>query len=214
MRRPVCGGRDAQDHDVRAVDATTAKRVATDEPTPITPGSPREAGYVEVNRVAETQFFIRPQLERALKQFTFTDAGQETWNLHSDVTTYFDYWKLSRGFEFFDMATLIRLGTAVQMGLGLHAKAVCSPEEYQHFASNPNIFQQLVDSLQFPEMVAAKTVAGWLAFPAANLAGSLKYSVRSVRRPSVTRGVAARPTAAQETQCAPYSIGLQRIWVH
>lgn len=70
---------------------------------------------LEVERVAETHFFIRPVLLRALELQHVTDQGRTMWNTHS--TNWRELWTEQLSDRWFDMATVIRLGTALETGL-------------------------------------------------------------------------------------------------
>jgi hypothetical protein len=65
-----------------------------------------------VHRIAETHRFIRPQILRALEQTMFT---AETRRASGGHQTYLQLWQAHRGPEFFDMGTLVRLGTTLEM---------------------------------------------------------------------------------------------------
>ncbi len=70
---------------------------------------------LEVERVAETHFFIRPVLLRALEHQHVTDQGRTMSNTHS--TNWRELWTEQLSDRWFDMATVIRLGTALETGL-------------------------------------------------------------------------------------------------
>jgi len=65
----------------------------------------------EINRVAETHFFLRPLLNNALKNNSITPEGKE---IVGNFDNYYDYWHERLGDRFFDMATIIRLGTVIE----------------------------------------------------------------------------------------------------
>lgn len=70
---------------------------------------------LEVERVAETHFFIRPVLLRALENHHVTDEVRTMWNTHS--TNWRELWTEQLSDRWFDMTTVIRLGTALETGL-------------------------------------------------------------------------------------------------
>lgn len=69
----------------------------------------------DVERVAETHFFIREQIVRSLGQTRLTPEGQ-AW-LGRPYSTYLELWQGTFADRFFDMATMIRLGSAIETGL-------------------------------------------------------------------------------------------------
>lgn len=71
----------------------------------------------EINRVAEVHFFLRPVLSRALSEHVLTDEGKE---FVGDYANYQQLWTASFGDRFFDMATAIRLGSAIEACLKLY----------------------------------------------------------------------------------------------
>jgi hypothetical protein len=64
-----------------------------------------------VHRIEETQFFIRPQILKGLRETTFDREARRAVGGHQ---TYLQLWKAQRGPEFFDMGTLVRLGSTVE----------------------------------------------------------------------------------------------------
>ncbi len=81
----------------------------------------------ELNRVAEVHFFLRPVLSKALAEHVLTDEGKA---LVGDYANYQQLWKASFGDRFFDMATAIRLGSAIETCLKLY---------YMEKKGHPNI---------------------------------------------------------------------------
>lgn len=67
-----------------------------------------------INVVAETHFFLKPKLILSLKGTSITEQGKK---YVLGCSNYFEYWEKSRGERFFDMGTLIRLGTGIEKGL-------------------------------------------------------------------------------------------------
>jgi hypothetical protein len=65
----------------------------------------------QLNRVAETQYYLRPQLIGALKSQILTEPAKKIIGNH---TSYADYWTASLSDKFFDMATMNRLGTSIE----------------------------------------------------------------------------------------------------
>ena len=81
-------------------------------------GVKRRTVYVmrspDLERVAETQFMIRPTLISALKKHILTAEGQVTC---PGCSTYFDVWMKSYSDKFFDVGTLIRAAASVETSL-------------------------------------------------------------------------------------------------
>lgn len=69
---------------------------------------------VEVNGVAEVQFYVKPNLNRALQAQTISPAGQMMVGNHA---TMYDYWQARHGDKFFDMSTVTHLGTVIENNL-------------------------------------------------------------------------------------------------
>ena len=67
-----------------------------------------------INKIAETQYFLRPIMVKSLKQFILSEDMQKS---HQGTKNYFDFWTKSFGDKFFDMGTLIRLATEIELGL-------------------------------------------------------------------------------------------------
>src|SRR2546421_12777789 len=65
----------------------------------------------EINRIAEIHFFLRPLLNNSLKNQLISTEGK---NRVGNFDNYFDYWHDRLGDCFFDMATIIRLGTVIE----------------------------------------------------------------------------------------------------
>ena len=67
-----------------------------------------------INKVAETQFFLRPYLVSLLKKTKITNKSRK---VVGDYNTYYDYWHGSFNDRFFDMGTFIRLGSEIELCL-------------------------------------------------------------------------------------------------
>lgn len=68
----------------------------------------------EVERVAETHYYIRPTLKIALKQHVLAEDGQQ---IFPNCSTYWDVFTHRFSDRFFDMGTLIRAAASVETGL-------------------------------------------------------------------------------------------------
>lgn len=66
-----------------------------------------------INRIAETQFMIRPQIVNALKDQVLTPEGKAMLS----ANTYYEFWVKNFNDRFYDMGTIIRLGTEIENGL-------------------------------------------------------------------------------------------------
>jgi len=71
----------------------------------------------EINKIAETHFYLRVQLEIMLKRTQITEEGKP---FALGCSNYYDYWTKSLNDNFFDMGTYIRLGTSIESGLKKH----------------------------------------------------------------------------------------------
>ncbi len=92
----------------------------------------------DVERIAETHFFLRPVLVRALKEQQLTDDGRKQFQ--TAAVNYHDLWVESFADRWYDMASMIRLGTAIETGLR---------DTYTRCAEKPaaasGVFQRLVN---------------------------------------------------------------------
>ncbi len=106
------------------------------------------ATNLDVERVAETHFFLRPVLVNALRAQEITDAGRA--HLNSGATNYYELWVETLADRWFDMASLIRLGTAIETGLR---------DAYERCSGKPapasGIFQRLIGDSDITDMFAA-----------------------------------------------------------
>jgi hypothetical protein len=100
----------------------------------------------DVERVAETHFMLRPILIGALKQVSITEEGQRHLGPYSN---WYEFWERSYSQRFFDMASLNRLGTALEVGLrDFHfAKTGTHPKDQR-------VFQRLVDPTKLLALIA------------------------------------------------------------
>jgi hypothetical protein len=65
----------------------------------------------QLNRVTETQFYLRTALIKALQEQILTDDARA---FVGNFSNYVEFWKASFSDRFFDMGTLIRLGSAIE----------------------------------------------------------------------------------------------------
>jgi hypothetical protein len=68
----------------------------------------------EIERVAETHYYIRPTLKIALKQHVLAEDGQQ---IFPNCSTYWDVFTHRFSDRSFDMGTLIRAAASVETGL-------------------------------------------------------------------------------------------------
>lgn len=98
----------------------------------------------EINRVAETHYLLRWQLASKLKESVITPEGKA---FVGDYDTYHDFWCGTYGDRFFDMTTMIRLGTAVEQNLKryyMHRKGYATLAELRTDPSiKKGIFQRV-----------------------------------------------------------------------
>jgi hypothetical protein len=97
-----------------------------------------------INRVADTHFFLRPALVNSLKKTIITEQFR---NQALGCSNYFEYWEKSLSEKFFDMGTLIRLGTEIENGLKYYYMEKKGHKNLQDLKSDPNcdlgIFQRV-----------------------------------------------------------------------
>lgn len=106
------------------------------------------AANLDLERVAETHFLLRPVLVNALRAQEITDAGRAYFK--SGAANYYELWVETLADRWFDMASLTRLGTAVETGL---RDAYESGSGRRAPASG--IFQRLVDDSDLTNMFKA-----------------------------------------------------------
>jgi hypothetical protein len=98
-----------------------------------------------INRVAETHFFLRPVLIDSLKRTIITEQVKK---YALGCSNYFEYWEKSNSKDFFDMGTLIRLGTEIEKGLKYYYMEKKGHKNLQDLKSDPNykfnIFQRVL----------------------------------------------------------------------
>lgn len=73
-----------------------------------------DRNQAEIGRIAEVHFYLRFRIRSTLKNSYINPAVK---HLVGDYDTEYDLWRGSFGDRFFDMATMIRLGTAVEQNL-------------------------------------------------------------------------------------------------
>ena len=97
----------------------------------------------DVERIAETHYVIRAMMVNALKNQILTPYGRQVTGGHEN---YFDMWQSGMGDRFFDMATMVRLGTAVEVGLREHHRTTGA------VPYNNGIYQRLVEPTELIEL--------------------------------------------------------------
>jgi hypothetical protein len=103
-------------------------------------GGGRRSAHVE--RSAETHYFLRRQLINVLDGITVPpEARKHTLG----CVTYGDYWRESFGDRFFDMTTIIRLGTGIEAELRDYHRQARSANASALRKDQLGIFQRLVD---------------------------------------------------------------------
>lgn len=99
----------------------------------------------QLNLVAETQFYLRPVLIKSLQKQLLTDDARVF--LGKPYKDYAEYWKDSFSDRFFDMATMIRLGTAIECCLKWYYMHKKKYTNMSHLKDDPdyeqNIFQRV-----------------------------------------------------------------------
>lgn len=106
----------------------------------------------KVNDVAEIHYFIRPFLISSLQsQIINPDAVNGSQSLKETLKgskTYYEFWDNRHGPSFFDMMTIIRLGSVVEIGLRdyyLEKKCYQSLLDLQNDQNCRGIFQRVFD---------------------------------------------------------------------
>lgn len=110
-------------------------------------GQARASALTAIGRVAETHYFVRPLLLRALENQAITPEAAASLNI--PYANFAEKWRAEFADRFFDMGTLQRLATAVEQGLRETMRLVAGAEGLERAYSNgPGIFQRLVDPRQ------------------------------------------------------------------
>lgn len=65
----------------------------------------------QINPIAETHYFLRRELHKTLKKHLLADDIKK---VVGNFDTYYEEWQAHFGDRFFDMATMIRLGTVIE----------------------------------------------------------------------------------------------------
>jgi hypothetical protein len=76
---------------------------------------------VELEMAAQTHFFLRPKLVMALEQFVIAEDQR---HVVQGAKTYAEYFQVSFSDRFFDSATMMRLGTAIERHLKARYQAI------------------------------------------------------------------------------------------
>lgn len=99
----------------------------------------------QINRVAETHFYLRPVLIKALKGQLLTDDARKC--IGKDLGNYAELWEATFSDRFFDMATMIRLGSVIEGCLKWYYMSKKGhtniPQLEADPAYKPNIFQRV-----------------------------------------------------------------------
>ena len=94
---------------------------------------------LEVERVAESQYLIRPILVKALESRTITPEGQA--HLSVAATNMLELWQSTFADRWYDMVAVVRLGTAIETGLrDVHTRTAAGGAKMDR-----GLFQRLVD---------------------------------------------------------------------
>ncbi len=103
----------------------------------------RASALVAINRVAETHFFVRPVLMRALEGYAVTPEGNAF--IGRSYANLKEQWQAEFADRFFDMGTLQRLATSVEQGLRETLRLVAGAQGLDRaYEKGQGIFQQLV----------------------------------------------------------------------
>lgn len=74
----------------------------------------RESLQPQLKRLEESQYFLRTQIENALKSYVINK--DQSW-LHGHYNTYYDLWTATFSDRFYDMMTASRIGTVIESNL-------------------------------------------------------------------------------------------------
>ena len=96
-------------------------------------------------KIRESEYFLRRQIESNLKSIKFNDQEKEKYGDHD---TYFDLWCATLSDKFYDMTTIVRLGTIIEGCLKDYyqdKKGFSNRKQLNdHIDSNQNVFQQVL----------------------------------------------------------------------
>jgi len=104
------------------------------------------ARNLDVERVAATHNMFRPVLVDALKQRSITSEGQAI--LPFNAGSLFELWERTFADKWFDMGTMIRLGTAIEMGL----RSIYTDLASEPISRNTRVFQRLAVPTELEEV--------------------------------------------------------------
>ncbi len=99
----------------------------------------------EVNRVAEVHFYLRPLLSSALKKQLI---NFDVKNIVGDYENYYEFWHGSYSDRFFDMATMIRLGTVIEICLKYYYMARKGHTNIVDLNADPNYKKNIFQRIQ------------------------------------------------------------------
>lgn len=105
----------------------------------------KDNAFGNINRVANTHFFLRPVLVSALKNQIITEEGRA---FAGGANTFYEFWINSFNDRFFDMGTFIRLGTEIENGLKYYYMEKKGHQNLVELKNDPkyslNIFQRVL----------------------------------------------------------------------
>lgn len=99
----------------------------------------------QINRVKEVHFFIRPYLENCLRNQILTDEGRQ---FAGDYRSYYDLWTGTYSNKFFDMTTMIRLGSAIESCLKWYYMHKKGYSNLQQLKADPSYKQGIFQRVQ------------------------------------------------------------------
>lgn len=98
-----------------------------------------------INRIGETHFFLKPVIVNSLKKFSF---DPQVASLANNKSTYYEYWVSLFNDKFYDMGTLIRLGSEIECGLKYYYMEKRNLKNLVELKADPryelNIFQRIM----------------------------------------------------------------------
>lgn len=105
----------------------------------------KENARKAINRIAETHYFIKPEIVKNLKNLVI---NPEVIKLTNNKSTYYEYWTSMLNDKFYDMGTLVRLGSELECGLKYYYMEKSNLKNLVELKADPryemNIFQRIM----------------------------------------------------------------------
>ena len=105
----------------------------------------KDNAYKAINRISETHYFLKLAIVSRLKDFRIPYGIK---HLANNKSTYYEYWTESFGDRFYDIGTLVRLGSEIEGGLKYYYMEKKGLSNLVDLKNDPryemNIFQRLM----------------------------------------------------------------------